>query len=98
MLPIRFSALATLVNGLSSAPPVRTHQNGERVDLDAVFLQAEEELKQKMMGEAVTQRFNGSLVVDPNKVYVGREEGQRALDRLRNWLQQKNKNTAGPAP
>ncbi len=98
MLPSRFSALATLLNGLSSTPPARTHNNGKPVDLGAVLLQAEEELKQKMMGEAVTQRFNGSLVVDPNKVYVGRKEGQRALDRLRDWSQQKNKNKAGPTP
>ena len=42
-------------------------------------------IEARLRAEAVSQRFDGSLRVDPNKVYISAAEGERALDRLRQW-------------
>lgn len=52
----------------------------------ALIASVEARVRNEMMNAAVTQTIDGRIQVDPNKVYVGREEGQRALDQLRSLM------------
>lgn len=47
-----------------------------------LYERIEREVMAREQKRAVRQRFDGSLTVDPKKVFVSRADGRRALARL----------------
>jgi hypothetical protein len=53
--------------------------------MESLMADIENKVRRQMQSEAVTPLPNGGLRVDPNRIYISREEGQRALKRLQQW-------------